>query len=51
MVPIDGPVREGVGLLGSPAFDIPRTVARDSALERSPEDLARGVPARTGTTA
>ena len=43
MVPIDGPVREGVGLLGSPAFEIPRTVARDSALDRSPEDLARGV--------
>ena len=43
MVPIDGPVREGVGLLGSPAFEIPRTVARDSALNRSPEDLARGV--------
>ena len=32
MVPIDGPVRQGVGLLGSPAFEIPRTVARDSAL-------------------
>jgi non-ribosomal peptide synthetase-like protein len=29
MVPIDGPVRSGVGLLGSPAFEIPRTVARD----------------------
>ncbi|MHA7266005.1 Pls/PosA family non-ribosomal peptide synthetase [Arthrobacter halodurans] len=30
LVPIDGPVREGVGLLGSPAFEIPRTVQRDS---------------------
>jgi non-ribosomal peptide synthetase-like protein len=30
LVPIDGEVREGVGLLGSPAFEIPRTVARDS---------------------
>jgi non-ribosomal peptide synthetase-like protein len=30
LVPIDGKVREGVGLLGSPAFEIPRTVARDS---------------------
>nr|WP_246324883.1 Pls/PosA family non-ribosomal peptide synthetase [Petropleomorpha daqingensis] len=30
LVPIDGPVREGVGLLGSPSFEIPRTVARDS---------------------
>jgi len=28
-VPIDGPVRTGVGLLGSPAFEIPRTVQRD----------------------
>ena len=30
MVPIDGAVREGVGLLGSPSFEIPRTVERDS---------------------
>ncbi|MFF3248978.1 Pls/PosA family non-ribosomal peptide synthetase [Streptomyces sp. NPDC002870] len=30
MVPIDGPVREGVGLLGSPCFEIPRTVMRDN---------------------
>src|SRR5882757_7768915 len=29
MVPIDGPLRQGVGLLGSPSFEIPRTVARD----------------------
>jgi non-ribosomal peptide synthetase-like protein len=29
MVPITGPVREGVGLLGSPCFEIPRTVQRD----------------------
>jgi non-ribosomal peptide synthetase-like protein len=25
MVPIDGPIRENVGLLGSPSFEIPRT--------------------------
>lgn len=31
-VPLDGPVRQNVGLLGSPAFEIPRTVQRDSAL-------------------
>ncbi|MET9381742.1 hypothetical protein ABZY09_11775 [Streptomyces sp. NPDC002928] len=37
-VPIDGPVREGVGLLGSPSFEIPRTVLRDSGLGH----LARG---------
>ena len=29
MVPIDGPVRENIGLLGSPAFEIPRAAARD----------------------
>jgi non-ribosomal peptide synthetase-like protein len=32
MVPIDGEVRENVGLLGSPPFEIPRTVDRDSGL-------------------
>ncbi|WP_082398897.1 Pls/PosA family non-ribosomal peptide synthetase [Pseudonocardia sp. EC080625-04] len=31
LVPTDGPVRSGVGLLGSPPFEIPRTVRRDSA--------------------
>ncbi|MGO9742077.1 MAG: Pls/PosA family non-ribosomal peptide synthetase [Roseiarcus sp.] len=42
MAPIDGPLRENVGLLGSPAFEIPRASARDaerlggiSAAERS----------------
>ncbi|MBV8995819.1 MAG: peptide synthetase [Pseudonocardiales bacterium] len=30
LVPIDGTVRENVGLLGSPSFEIPRTVARDN---------------------
>ncbi|MGW4215320.1 Pls/PosA family non-ribosomal peptide synthetase [Lentzea sp. NPDC004789] len=30
LVPIDGKVRQGVGLLGSPSFEIPRTVERDS---------------------
>lgn len=32
-VPLDGPVRENVGLLGSPAFEIPRSVARDAAFD------------------
>lgn len=32
MIPIDGPVRENVGLLGSPAFEIPRMVERDKEL-------------------
>ncbi len=31
MVPLDGPVRHDVGLLGSPPFEIPRTVLRDAA--------------------
>jgi non-ribosomal peptide synthetase-like protein len=38
LVPIDGPVREGVGLLGSPAFEIPRTVERDSEYLRMAHD-------------
>jgi non-ribosomal peptide synthetase-like protein len=38
LVPVDGPVRENVGLLGSPAFEIPRTVARD----RKFDHLMRG---------
>ena len=29
MIPVGGPVREGVGLLGSPCFEIPRTVRAD----------------------
>jgi non-ribosomal peptide synthetase-like protein len=32
LVPVDGPVRENVGLLGSPAFEIPRTVERDTCV-------------------
>ena len=30
MVPIDGEMRQDIGLLGSPCFEIPRTVERDS---------------------
>ena len=33
MVPMDGEVRQGVGLLGSPGFEIPRTVDRDHQLD------------------
>src|ERR1700759_4200679 len=33
MIPLDGKVREGVGLLGSPPFEIPRTVERDQAFD------------------
>ena len=38
MVPVDGHLREGVGLLGSPDFEIPRSVERD----RKFDHLARG---------
>ncbi|MFI9803653.1 Pls/PosA family non-ribosomal peptide synthetase [Streptomyces sp. NPDC052301] len=33
MVPLDGEVREGVGLLGSPSFEIPRSVERDARFD------------------
>ncbi|MDT7673535.1 MAG: hypothetical protein QOD82_1437, partial [Pseudonocardiales bacterium] len=33
LVPIDGPIRENVGLLGSPPFEIPRSVDRDSEFD------------------
>ncbi len=33
MVPLDGKVRHGVGLLGSPCFEIPRSVARDGGFD------------------
>ena len=36
MVPLDGAVREGVGLLGSPPFEIPRSVQRDIAFPGLP---------------
>src|SRR4029078_4337928 len=32
MIPIAAPVRESVGLLGSPSFEIPRIVDRDKSL-------------------
>jgi non-ribosomal peptide synthetase-like protein len=38
LVPVDGDVREGVGLLGAPSFEIPRTVARDCRFDH----LTRG---------
>ena len=40
-IPQHGPIRQGVGLLGSPSFEIPRMVARDSELEvTDPAELA-----------
>jgi non-ribosomal peptide synthetase-like protein len=48
MVPLDGKFREGVGLLGSPPFEIPRSVERDSRYDhlRQGEALARGLAAK-----
>lgn len=39
-LPLTGPVRTGVGLLGSPAFEIPRSVTRDSRPALSDEERA-----------
>jgi hypothetical protein len=48
MVPVDGPVREGVGLLGSPSFEIPRSVDRDSRFDelKDPDELRRRLAAK-----
>ena len=41
LVPIDGPVRENVGLLGSPSFEIPRIVDRDKDMSESVDMATR----------
>ena len=46
MVPIDGQVREGVGLLGSPSFEIPRSVERDSRFDLADRGRAAPPPGR-----
>ncbi|CAL9643448.1 Pls/PosA family non-ribosomal peptide synthetase [Streptomyces sp. enrichment culture] len=48
MVPLDGEVREGVGLLGSPCFEIPRSVERDSRFDhmRTGAELRRNLAAK-----
>ncbi|MEU9198497.1 Pls/PosA family non-ribosomal peptide synthetase [Streptomyces sp. NPDC048332] len=48
MVPVDGRVREDVGLLGSPSFEIPRSVQRDSGsdLQKTGEELRTGLAAK-----
>src|SRR5258708_36904863 len=48
MVPLDGKIREGVGLLGSPSFEIPRTVERDTQFDhlRTGEALRRSLAAK-----
>ena len=49
MVPLDGQIREGTGLLGAPCFEIPRTVERDTQFDhlRTGEALRRGLAAKT----
>ncbi len=46
MVPVDGSVRTGVGLLGSPSFEIPRSVLRDTNLAPKSRDELRRKLAR-----
>ncbi|MEF9908486.1 Pls/PosA family non-ribosomal peptide synthetase [Streptomyces sp. P9-A2] len=48
MVPLDGEVREGVGLLGSPCFEIPRSVERDLRFDhmRAGAELHRNLAAK-----
>ncbi|MFG3288296.1 Pls/PosA family non-ribosomal peptide synthetase [Streptomyces sp. NPDC048179] len=48
MIPLDGEVREGVGLLGSPCFEIPRTVERDTRFDhlRTGDALRRRLAAK-----
>ena len=48
MIPIDGPIRRDVGLLGSPAFEIPRSVQRDAEFDelKIAEAMNRLLPAK-----
>ncbi|MCT9075491.1 Pls/PosA family non-ribosomal peptide synthetase [Streptomyces fulvoviolaceus] len=48
MIPLDGELREGVGLLGSPSFEIPRTVERDTRFDhlREGDELSRRLSAK-----
>ena len=41
MVPTSGRIRENVGLLGSPVFEIPRSVERDSSFDHLREEEFR----------
>ncbi|MGI9499077.1 MAG: Pls/PosA family non-ribosomal peptide synthetase, partial [Geminicoccaceae bacterium] len=41
LVPIDGPVRENVGLLGSPPFEIPRATSRDLEMAEMDDETRR----------
>src|SRR5881296_1226372 len=48
MIPLSGKIHEGVGLLGSPCFEIPRSVDRDSRFDhlRTGDELRRGLAAK-----
>jgi non-ribosomal peptide synthetase-like protein len=46
LVPIDGQIREGVGLLGSPSFEIPRSVERDSTFDHLKSELPSRLAAK-----
>ncbi|MGX4693975.1 Pls/PosA family non-ribosomal peptide synthetase [Streptomyces sp. JNUCC 63] len=48
MVPLDGELRQGVGLLGSPCFEIPRSVERDTRFDhlRTGDALHRSLAAK-----
>ncbi|SFT64609.1 Pls/PosA family non-ribosomal peptide synthetase [Arthrobacter sp. ov118] len=48
MIPIDGNVRSDVGLLGSPPFEIPRSVQRDAQFDEKKMEEAknRALPAK-----
>ncbi|UUU25680.1 Pls/PosA family non-ribosomal peptide synthetase [Streptomyces sp. DSM 40750] len=48
LVPLDGEIREGVGLLGSPPFEIPRSVERDTRFDhlREGDELRRRLAAK-----
>jgi non-ribosomal peptide synthetase-like protein len=46
MIPVEGPVREDVGLLGSPCFEIPRAVSRDVELSASIDEATQAARIR-----
>ncbi len=48
MVPVDGEIRENVGLLGSPCFEIPRSVQRDGRFDActNEDELCSGLAAK-----
>jgi non-ribosomal peptide synthetase-like protein len=46
LAPIDGPVRENIGLLGSPCFEIPRATERDRQMSKM-DDATRRQRLRT----